>query len=309
MRKRVMIGFLAVVLTFAASITAFAGTWKQDARGWWWDNGNGTWPANTWQWCDGNGDGVAECYYFDGSGYCLMNTTTPDGYTVNKDGAWTENGTVQTQGAAAAQNAATQTAAAANNSGVDRLMYLKMYYGLPGETEAQKTEKMYQVFAMGRYYGDMENTPLTYTAVTEFLNKTDWPNMSDYEKARAVYARIACGYNGNYFAAPSKTDGEGSGYEWQILAYKHGVCAQYHTGYKQLLELVGFPTENIKAFDHDMHVETLLKLDGKWHRVDASYPQDYVSVSSGISAEEAFDVAVLIREPIDPDNPPFGQVE
>ena len=26
-------------------ITSFAGTWKQDAKGWWWDYGNGTWPV------------------------------------------------------------------------------------------------------------------------------------------------------------------------------------------------------------------------------------------------------------------------
>jgi len=52
---------------------------------------------NSWQWLDGNGDGAAECYYFDGNGYMLANTTTPDGYMVNADGAWMENGAVQTK--------------------------------------------------------------------------------------------------------------------------------------------------------------------------------------------------------------------
>ena len=42
-------------------------------------------------------DGIAECYYFDGSGYMLSNTTTPDGYVVNGDGAWTEGGAVKTK--------------------------------------------------------------------------------------------------------------------------------------------------------------------------------------------------------------------
>ena len=42
-------------------------------------------PTNSWQWIDGNGDGVSESYYFDGNGYMLFNTTTPDGYTVNAD--------------------------------------------------------------------------------------------------------------------------------------------------------------------------------------------------------------------------------
>ena len=69
----------------------------EDAKGWWWDNGNGTWPANCWQWCDGDNNGSAECYYFDNNGYCLINTTTPDGYPVNGNGAWVKDGVVQTK--------------------------------------------------------------------------------------------------------------------------------------------------------------------------------------------------------------------
>ena len=44
----------------------------------------------------GNSDGVYECYYFGSDGYLLENTLTPDGYTVDSDGAWTENGEVKT---------------------------------------------------------------------------------------------------------------------------------------------------------------------------------------------------------------------
>ena len=96
--KKGLLMVLTAVFTLALSITAFAGEWKQDAKGWWWDNGDGTYPKNAWQWCDGNGDGISECYYFDGNGYCLMNTTTPDGYLVDANGAWVVDGKVQTQG-------------------------------------------------------------------------------------------------------------------------------------------------------------------------------------------------------------------
>ncbi|MDO4324701.1 MAG: hypothetical protein Q4E24_01485 [bacterium] len=89
----IMTGIMAAVI----SMTAFAGEWKADQNGWWYDNGNGTWPANCWQWIDGNNDGTAECYYFNQQGYCLLNTVTPDGYTVNADGAWTTNGILQTK--------------------------------------------------------------------------------------------------------------------------------------------------------------------------------------------------------------------
>ena len=89
-----------VMATAALSMTAFAGQWLQNSTGWWYDNGNGTWPANTWMWIDGNADGTAESYYFDQYGYCMMNTTTPDGYTVDGNGAWTVNGAVQTRSTA-----------------------------------------------------------------------------------------------------------------------------------------------------------------------------------------------------------------
>ena len=91
------------VCTGAFTLSAFAGNWVKDATGWWYDYGNGTWPSNSWQWIDGNNDGVAECYYFDRFGYCLMNTTSPDGYQVNGSGAWVENGAVQTRNVAGTQ--------------------------------------------------------------------------------------------------------------------------------------------------------------------------------------------------------------
>lgn len=101
MRKRSTMALAVAAMSVFMGITAFAGSWQKDGTGWWWQNDNGGYPADTWQWIDGNGDGVSECYYFDGNGYCLMDAATPDGYTVNASGAWTVNGTVQTQGAQA----------------------------------------------------------------------------------------------------------------------------------------------------------------------------------------------------------------
>lgn len=42
---------------------------------------------NTWAWVDGY------CYYFGADGKMAAGCTTPDGFTVNSDGQWTENGT------------------------------------------------------------------------------------------------------------------------------------------------------------------------------------------------------------------------
>lgn len=88
---------VAALLGMFSTSTAFAGEWKSDNTGWWYQNNDGSYPTNTWQWIDGNGDGVSESYYFNENGYLLTNSTK-DGYTVNSDGAWTVNGVVQTQG-------------------------------------------------------------------------------------------------------------------------------------------------------------------------------------------------------------------
>ncbi len=55
-----------------------------------------------WQWIKGNDSDKAFCYYFnpvsDGSmGRLMKDTVTPDGYTLNELGQWTENGVAQTR--------------------------------------------------------------------------------------------------------------------------------------------------------------------------------------------------------------------
>ena len=86
------------LFTLSGSFVSMAGTWKKGIskpNDWWYDNGDGTYPYSRWEWLDGNNDGIAECYYFDAEGWMLANTTTPDGYSVNADGAWIEGGKVQ----------------------------------------------------------------------------------------------------------------------------------------------------------------------------------------------------------------------
>lgn len=90
----------AAAMTAAMSMTAFAqGYWVNDLSGWWYStNEEGTaWYSNGWQWIDNDYDGIAECYYFDGSGCLVMGGVTPDGYEVSAGGAWMENGVVKTK--------------------------------------------------------------------------------------------------------------------------------------------------------------------------------------------------------------------
>lgn len=98
-RKKMLTSAATVSMAALMTVNAYALGWQHNVTGWWYgtNEANTTWHANGWQWIDGNNDGIAECYYFDQNGYMLASTTTPDGFTVNADGAWTVNGVVQTK--------------------------------------------------------------------------------------------------------------------------------------------------------------------------------------------------------------------
>lgn len=127
--KRMTALVMATVFAFGTASTAFAGTWSVGAgdnqNKWWYDNGDGTYVQNSWQWIDGNGDGIAESYYFDANGWLLTNTTTPDGYTVNANGAWVENGVVKTQNVAVETNSSTQVVVGGDYNYYMSALYVK----------------------------------------------------------------------------------------------------------------------------------------------------------------------------------------
>lgn len=122
MKKKLTTLLLAACTSIAMAFTSFAGSWKLDVNGYWYQNNDGSYPVSRWQWIDDNSDGIAECFYFDENGYVLMNATSPDGYTINPEGEWVVDGVVQTQivsastteteSATTSGSTATQTAAA-----------------------------------------------------------------------------------------------------------------------------------------------------------------------------------------------------
>ena len=93
----------SLLCAFMSFVFLLSGTAQADwvkgksKNAWWFDFGNGDYFKSSWQWIDGNQDGIAECYCFDENGWMYENTTTPDGYTVNENGAWTVNNIVQTK--------------------------------------------------------------------------------------------------------------------------------------------------------------------------------------------------------------------
>lgn len=54
------------------------GIWIQDANGWWYHYGNGTWPSN--QWCHLLNNGVWEWFYFNPDGYMATGWVEVDGH-------------------------------------------------------------------------------------------------------------------------------------------------------------------------------------------------------------------------------------
>lgn len=109
--KRFKVLFVSAALTVATSLTAFAGQWKSDNKGYWYQNNDNSYPVLLWQEIDGkwyyfNAEGYMAAsqwvgnYYVGSDGAMLVNTTTPDGYKVGVDGAWIQN----SSGSTAANN-------------------------------------------------------------------------------------------------------------------------------------------------------------------------------------------------------------
>ena len=144
MRKNLVFATALMLASAAVSIPAYAAGWQKNDTGWWYatNDAGTTWYANEWQWIDSNGDGTAECYGFDANGYMYENTTTPDGYTVNADGAWTVNGVGQTQAAAAVPgNTASNQEAAPDVTGT----YKGNYDGHPATALIEEYNGFYYV--------------------------------------------------------------------------------------------------------------------------------------------------------------------
>ena len=92
-RSRRLVSVLAAAAAMMVLLaqTAAAGSWNWNSvKGkWWYLDDQNTYPVNGWEWIDG------KCYRFDEEGFLYTDTVTPEGLTVNADGAWTINGVVQ----------------------------------------------------------------------------------------------------------------------------------------------------------------------------------------------------------------------
>ena len=61
--KKMFAAVFGLILALSMSMTAFAGTWRMDGGMWWYENDDGSYPANGFYFIRG------EEYYFDVNGY------------------------------------------------------------------------------------------------------------------------------------------------------------------------------------------------------------------------------------------------
>ena len=187
-RKGLAIAGLVAGLSVLTSMTAFAGEWKQDSNGWWWQNDDGSYPVSTWQWIDGNNDGFAERYYFNEAGYLATNTTIDD-YTVNADGAWTAFDVIQRKPTGANGEAVLENGT--------YYLYQRIFYDQDTKQVIYKSDildgtkasydKLQEVslFDYGRSVYDFEyRTEISEASATSF--KTDTP-YEQYEKVEDIW--------------------------------------------------------------------------------------------------------------------------
>ena len=278
--KKIVALVMAMAMVVGSNMTVFAAGWQQNATGWWWQNDDGSWPANSWQWLDGNGDGVAECYYFDGNGYMLANTTTPDGYTVNADGAWTVNGVVQTK-SVAVNNGNAATGGVNHNAGYDPAHPLAGKIdewnlrlgntGLIGDedvinicnenVQALLTNQMdkYYIPPVGNsinpttgtqmyvfqedYDKNVHNTQALYQWFCNWLNGMDFENMSEMQRAREIQKILG---QGTYEAMGAL---ERNGYYSELID-KKGKCAEYASAACSLAKALGLKSAISGTGDH-----------------------------------------------------------
>ena len=180
------------MLTACMTSTVFAAGW--------YDLENGQYYGKSaqeveWQWLDGNGDGIAECYAFDREGWMYADTATPDGYMVNKDGAWTVDGAVQ-EVAVETGYAGTGVQASQTDTGGKKILIA--YFSHTGTTEEAAKEiqavtggDLFEITVTNSYPSSYQST---VDRARRELDQNARPELSSHVERMEDYDVILLGY-------------------------------------------------------------------------------------------------------------------
>lgn len=168
-RKTAVFGLiLGFLLSFHGS--ALAGEWKQDDKGWWYENEDKTYLTGGWQWIND------KCYYFNEEGYMLSNAITPDECWVGEDGSWVSESYID------------PAIMAERSQNGTLIVYDKSSHQLELWVNG---EKIYHCMAIsGAINGDKEVEGDRKTPVGEFYVCTKNPNSSCYKALGLSYPNI-----------------------------------------------------------------------------------------------------------------------
>lgn len=262
-------GFIAVitaVMTITNIMPAYAGVWTKGVSkdAWWYDNQDGSYLKDGWHWVDGNNDGIAQCYYFDNSGWMLSNTKTPDGYDVNTDGAWVVNGMVQTKSVQATNLQVQNTTV--KNSDTPLAKYIDAW----DLHEVKGTITDINILRRGIVFNDKVQNALTgviskneldgkdlivYNYVKDFLNSFDFENATNKEKLEHIDKSL---YGTRYNEHQSDT--------FKFITERNGDCSTYSHYTKILCRAVNVPCFSLGNSSHEV---IYAQIDnGNWIGID-----------------------------------------
>lgn len=284
-------------MILGTTITSFAGQWVQEGSNWKYKNDNGSYSAG-WTWIDG------KSYYFDQNGSMLSDTTTPDGYSVNKDGVWVVDGVIQTQdgnGEVATSNTDynqqyplkgylesyfVQSPITGNTAWIwDRSNFVyesnnHMQYVLdlaikdnnptylysPVGIELAVLAKLTGYQTVGLDY-DQDKVERLATEVRNFLNSFDWRNASDYEKSVQIAKRIT---QADYLSE------EGTQYSYSCLVDGKANCEGYYDAASLLAACVGLPVRGLGSVNH---IYPVFLVDDIWLAYEPTSKNDYFTIA------------------------------
>lgn len=256
----------AYALETNPSKTVVAGVWTKGISkdAWWYNNGDGSYLKDGWHWVDGNNDGVAECYYFDNNGWMLSNTKTPDGYNVNENGAWVNNGAVQTKSVQTVNNQAQNTSVKNSDAPLAKYLdtwMLRTVYGTITDPKIARRgdiydERVQEALTGVRSKDTLEEEDLkVYNYVKDFLNSFDFEHATNREKLEQIKKSL----KGTHY--------EGSQPRGLTLMFeRYGNCSAYSTYTVWMCRAVNVP---FFIFGNSSHECIYAQLDnGKWIGID-----------------------------------------
>ena len=149
-----------------------------------------------------------------------------------------------------------------NVDGYDNYYGVSGYWCLESAGQAAKTLRVRYTTTLEM----IEQKRNITTKALEIVAETIKPGMSDYEIAKALhdYIVLNCAYGFSQVSYFPKVTYSG----YFALLTGSGVCTDYASGYKVLMDTAGIPCEIVTNATHAWNI---VQIDGEWYHVDTTW--------------------------------------